>query len=325
MIHSLADSAQDARYALRSIRKDFRFFAFAMLIIGLGIGASTTVFSVMSPLMLRPLPFVKPERLVWVANSGTGGMSAVTSRTANLRDFRELNRSFEGLTGYNAFFEEESSNLVGVGEPERLVGVGVVHDFLEVLGVDPLIGRNFVLEEGIWGGRRAVILSHAFWTRRFGGDPSVVGTKVSLNNAPHEVVGVLPESFDFPSVFAPNSRVDFLKTWPISDETDRWGNTLSMIGRLKPEATVASAQADLDLIMEGLEEAEPKRWGLGARVSDLQSQIAGPFRSGFLLLAAAAAAVLLIVCVNLSNLLLRGPGVARRWPCAALWELLAAD
>ena len=304
----LAALLQDTRYAFRSIRKDFGFYAFAMLIIGLGIGASTAVFSVMSPLMLTPLPFEEPDRLVWVANNGTGGMSAVTSRASNLRDFRELNRSFDGLTGYFAFFEQGSYNLVGEGEPERLVGVDVAGDFLEVLGVQPLIGRNFDPEESLWGGRPAVILSHGFWTRRFAGEPGIVGTSITLDNTPSEVVGVLPSSFDFSSILAPHARIDFLRPFPISDETDRWGNTLSMIGRLKPGATVASAQADLDVVIKSLEEADPERWGLGAVVTNLQQQIAGPFRSGLLLLAAAAAAVMLIVCVNLSNLLLvKGP------------------
>jgi predicted permease len=301
---SLTAALQDGSYALRAIRKDLGFFSFAILMIGLGIGASAAVFSVMSPLMLRPLPFEEPERLVWIANSGTGGMSAVTSRTSNLRDFRDLNQSFEGLTGYNAFFEQGSYNLVGDGVPERLVGVDVAEDFLEVVGVAPLIGRNFVHEEGLWGGRRAVILTHVFWTRRFGADPSLVGTSITLNGEPYEVVGVLPPTFDFASIFAPRTRVDFLTTFPISDETDRWGNTTSMIGRLKPNATVTSAQAELDLILQGLQEAEPNRWGLGAVVVHLQGHIAGPFVSAMLLLAAAAAVVMLIVCVNLSNLLL---------------------
>ena len=303
MIH-LATAAQDARYALRTIKKDLRFFLFAMLIIGFGIGASTAVFSVMSPLLLRPLGFAEPERLVWVANSGSGGMSAVTSRTSNLRDFRELSESFNGLTGYFAFFESSSYNLVGDGEPERLIGVDVAQDFLDVLGVRPLHGRNFVPEEGIWGGRQAVLLTHAFWTRRFGADPAMVGTTITLNNEPNEVVGVLPPSFDFASIFAPHTRIDFLHPFPISDETDRWGNTLSMIGRLMPGVTAENAQEELDRIIVGLQEADPERWGLGAVVTPLQEQVAGPFRSGLLLLAGAAAMVMLIVCVNLSNLLL---------------------
>ncbi len=302
----------DARYALRAVRSDPRLVIFAVLIIGLGVGACTAVFSVLNPLLLRSLQFEDAERLVWIANDGEGGMSSVTSRTSNLRDFRALSDSFDGLTGYNAFFEGRSSNLVGRGEPVRLVGVGVADDFLDVLGVRPLHGRNFDRAEGQWNGPRAVILSHALWVRQFGSDPTVVGTSISLDDEPADVVGVLPPTFDFASVFAPHTRVDFLRTFAISDETDRRGNTLTMIGRLAPGATVASAQADLLRIIDGLEAADPERWGLGAVVTGMQTKIAGPFRSALLLLAAAALAVMLIVCVNLSNLLLAKGGRRRQ-------------
>ncbi|MEJ2542005.1 MAG: ABC transporter permease [Gemmatimonadota bacterium] len=304
----MAGLVQDVRYALRALRRDLGFFLFAALIVGLGIGATTAVFRVMNPLMLKPLPFHHPEDLVWVANQRTGGMSMRTSRTSNLRDFRSMNESFEALTGYFAFFEYESYNLYGDGLPERLVGVGVAQDFLPTLGIDPLVGRNFVDEESVWDGRPAVILTHGFWTRRYAADPGMVGRSIVLNDEANEVVGVLPPDFDFSSIFTPGSEVDFLYPFPISDETDQWGNTLAMIGRLRPGATVQSAQAELDLIVDQLQEADPDRWGLDAAVSPLQEQISGSVRSAMLLLAAAAGAVMLIACANLSNLLLaRGP------------------
>ncbi len=304
LTHKLSGLAQDARSAVREIRRDFGFYAFAALIIGLGIGANTAVFSVMSPLLLKPLPFDNSDRLVWVARAASGGMSAITSRTSNLRDFRAMNQSFELLTGYDAFFEQNSYNLVGDGVPERLAAVRVARNFLEVLGVQPLIGRNFVEEESVWDGRPAAILTHRIWIRRFGADPSIVGRSITLNDIPTEVVGVLPAAFDFSSTFTPGSPVDFLLPYPISDETDRWGNTTAIIGRLTPGATVASAQTDLDLVIDRLEAADPERWGLGAAVSGLKEQISGGFRSAMYLLAAAAGAVMLIACANLSNLLL---------------------
>jgi len=306
--------ARDLRYALRAVRREPGFFAFGALIIGLGVGACTAVFSVINPLMLRALPFYEPERLVWIANSGppSGGMSAVTSRTSNLRDFRELNQSFEDIAGYNAFFGQGRYNLIGGGEPEKLVGVGVTQQFLDVLGVRPLHGRNFVDEESVWGGRPAVILTNGFWMRRFGADPAIVGTQINVNGVPTDVVGVLPPSFDFATIFAPSTHVDFLRPWPIADETDQTGNSLSMIGRLRPGVTIESAQAELDAIVAGLQEREPDRWGLGARVSGLQAQISGAYRTAMILLAAAAGTVMLIVCVNLSNLLLaKGPKRAK--------------
>jgi len=295
----------DARSAIRAVRRDLGLVGFAVLIIGLGVGASTAVFSVMSPLMLRPLPFDDPGRLVWVANDDPeGGMSGVTSRTSNLMDFRREATSFDGLTGYFAFFEQRSYTLAGDGAPERLIGVDVAGDFLDVLGVQPALGRNFVDEEAAWGGRPAVVLTHGFWTRRFAADPSLVGSAITLDNEPWTVVGVLPPSFDFAGIFAPTTQVDFLLPFPISPETDNWGNTLSIVGRLRPGASPESAQADLNRVVQGLQEADPQRWGLAAVVSPLQEQISGPFRAGLLLLAAAAAGVMLIVCVNLSNLLL---------------------
>jgi len=292
------------RYAFRALRRDRGFFAVAVLIIGLGIGANTTIFSVVNPLLLRTLPFRDPERLVWVANSGTGGLSEVTSRTSNLRDYRRLSRSFEELTGYFAFFDYMSYTLTGDGEPERLVGVGVAQDFLDVLGIQPALGRGFVDEECVWNGRRAVLLTHGFWSRRFGADPSVVGRPITLNGEPTAVVGVLPASFDFASIFTPGSEIDFLNPFPICDETDSWGNTLSMIGRLAPGVTIEQAQAELDLINRQLKEADPGRWGLGAVVSELRGQITGRFRPALLVLACAVGVVLLIACTNLSNLLL---------------------
>lgn len=296
--------AQDIRYAARAIRSDIAFFVFATLIIGLGVGANTAVFSVMSPLLLRPLPFEDPERLVWVPLQAQGSMSAVTSRTSNLRDYRALNQTLDGLTGYMAFFEYDSYNLTGDGEPERLVGVGVARDFLEVLGIAPLLGRNFVDEEAVWDGRSAAILTHGFWMRRFAGDPAIVGSSISLNETPTEVVGVLPPGFDFASTFTPASRVDFLYPFPIADETDRWGNTMAMIGRRKPGVTVQQVQADLDRVIAQLKAEQPDRWGLSAHVMELREHISGGFRSAMLVLAAAAGAVMLIACANLSNLLL---------------------
>ena len=303
---------QDLRYAFRAARRDAGFFAFAVLILGVGIGANTAIFSIVNPLLLRPLPFEAAERLVWIANSGEGGRSAVTSRTSNLRDFRTLSTSFEALTGYNAFFDYDGYNLVGDGEPERLVGVGVARNFLEVLGIEPALGRNFVEEESIWNGRRAVLLTDGFWRKRYAADRAIVGRSITLNAEPTTVVGVLPASFDFASTFSPGTRIDLLLPFPISDETDRWGNTLAIIGRLEPGATVETAQAELDLINRQLAEADEGRWGLGAVVSGLQAHITGPYRRALYVLGFAVGLVMLIACANLSNLLLARGSTRRK-------------
>ena len=191
------------------------------------------------------------------------------------------------------------------------MGVGVTRTFLDVLGVQPAPGRNFVDEECVWNGRPAVILTYAFWQRRFGGDPAVVGRSLTLNGQASVVVGVLPASFDFASIFSPGSRIDILTPFPVSDETDRYGNTLATVGRLKPGASVAQAQEDLDGINEQLKREDPGRWGLGAAVTPLRAQVSGRFRRALVVLMCGVGAVLLIACANLSNLLL-ARSVSRR-------------
>ncbi len=295
---------QDVRYTFRTLRREPGFFAVAVLILSLGIGATTAIFSVVNAVLLRPLPFRDPERLVRVANTGTGGLSEVTSRSSNLRDWRRMNHTFEDMAGYFAFFDYGSYNLVGGGEPERLVGVGITQNFLDMLGVQPEMGRNFVDEECAWNGRRAALLTRGLWERRFHGDPGIIGRSITLNGNATTVVGVLPASFDFASFFSPGSRIDMLVPFPVTDETDRWGNTLAVIGRLKPGVSIQNAQADLDLINQQLQQADPGRWGLGSAVSGLREHITGQFRQALLVLACAVGVLLLIACTNLSNLLL---------------------
>jgi len=181
----LSDLRQDLLYGARSLKGAPGFFVVAVLTVGLGIGASTAVFSVVDALLLRPLPFHEPQRLVRVAlTAGDGGLSSVTFRTSNLRDWRRRCRSFESLTGYFAFFDFGSNTLTGDGEAERVVGVPVAQNFLDVLGVRLHLGRNFVDEEGVQNGRRALILSHRFWQGRYGGDPNIVGRPITLNGEP---------------------------------------------------------------------------------------------------------------------------------------------
>jgi putative ABC transport system permease protein len=263
--------AQDLRYALRTMRRDAAFCAVAVIILGLGIGANTAIFSVVNTVLFRPLPFRDPERLVWIANALPGaGLSGVTSRVSNYRDFRALNHSFADLTAYFAFSDYSSYTLTELGEPERLIGYGVAQNFFDVLGVRPAIGRGFDAEESKWNGRKAVILTHALWERRFGSDPRIVGRSITLSGQPTLVTGVLPETFDFAAVFTPGAKVDMLTPFPLTDETDRWGNTLAIIGRLKPGAGVRQAQAEFDLLTQQLRAAHPERGrSFGARLTGL--------------------------------------------------------
>jgi predicted permease len=299
-----ASLIQDLRYTFRTLRRDAGFAMFAVAIAGLGIGASSTVFSVVNTLLLRPLPFADPVRLVWIANHDTSGLSGQTTQVGHMVDLRERTQSMSAVAGYFAFYGVGDNLLSGRGEPERLSGVPVSENFFDLLGVQPQLGRTFTAQESAWNGPKAVLLSHGLWTRRFGSDPAIVGTSLTLNDEPHTVVGVLPESFDFASVFAPGSRFDLYFPFPLSPETNRWGNTMAMIGRLKPGVTAAAAQAETRLIAAQITREHPERNSFEGFVKPLADQVNGRMRLALWVLAGAVGVVMLIVCANLSNLLL---------------------
>jgi predicted permease len=296
---------QDLSYTLRSLRRDAGLTTFIVLIAGLGIGASSTVFSVVNTLLLRPLPFADADRLVWVANRETSGMSGQTTQVGHVLDLRERSRTLSALAGYFAFYGVGDNLLSGSGgEPERLSGVPVTANFFDVLGVQPLLGRNFTPDEAVWNGPDVVILSHGLWQRRFASDPGIVGRSLTLNNEPTTVVGVLPASFDFAAVFAPGSRFDLFFPFALVPETNRWGNTTALIGRLQPGVTAAQAQAEIRSIGEQIVREHPDRNGFTGFVKPLSEHVSGRLRLALWVLAGAVGMVMLIVCANLSNLLL---------------------
>src|SRR5271169_2827592 len=218
----ISDAALDLRYSFRGMRRDAGFATFVILIAGLGIGASSTVFSLVNALLLRPLPFRDSGRLVWISNDGLGSEEWST-QVGHFLDLRQRNQSFSDLAGWFAGYGTGDSKLTGTGEPERLTSVPVTQNLFSLLGVQPAIGRWFTAEEcqGRFGAPPAALLSHGFWQRRFASDPGVVGGKLTLNGAPVMVVGVLPASFDFASVFAPGTSIDIFIPWPLTGETDR--------------------------------------------------------------------------------------------------------
>jgi predicted permease len=295
---------QDLRYTVRTLRRDAGFAVFAVLIAGLGIGASATVFSVVNTLLLRPLPFTKPSELVWIANRDVPGLSGQTTQVGYLLDLREKTQTMSAVAGYFAFYGVGDNLLSGRGEPERLSGVPVSDNFFDVLGVKPMLGRSFNAQESAWKGPKAVMLGHAIWERRFSRDPRIVGTSLVINDEPHLVVGVLPESFDFATVFAPGSRFDLYFPFPLSPETNRWGNTMAMIGRLKPGVTAARAHAEVTALAPQMRREHPERNNFTGVVRPLADQISGNIRLAVIVLAGAVGMVMLIVCANLSNLLL---------------------
>ncbi len=257
--------AQDLQHSFRGMRRDAGFAAFAILIAGLGIGASSTVFSVVNALLLRPLPFRDPGRLVWIAN----GDDCTATQTEHYSDLRELNRSFSDLAGWSAYYRVGDSATDGnrraraphqrSRDPEllRIAGCATGHwKIVHRRGVPGEVFRS--------AGRAAELRLLA---RRFASDPNVVGRKLTLNNRPVTVVGVLPASFDFASVFAPGTPVDIFIPWPLTDKTKPAGNTMKIIGRLKPGATVQGAQAEFTLLGKQLESQHPERNGIAPRLS----------------------------------------------------------
>jgi predicted permease len=297
---------RDVRYAVRTLWRDAGFAAFAILIVGLGVGASCTIFSVVNTLLIRPLPFRDAGRLVWMANheDATGDMSAKTTQVDYLLDYRGKNESFEDLAAYFAFYGVGDAKVVGNGEPERLTSVPVSQNFFSLLGVEPEIGRQFSADECKWNGPRAVMLSHGLWERRFASDPKIVGSALPFDGGPATVVGVLPASFDFGTIFAPGSRIDIFEPFPLTPETNRWGNTLAIVGRLKPGVTLGKAQAEATILGKRFEQQHPKENDFDPKLFGLAEHVSGRLRPTLVVLACAVGVVMMIVCANLSNLLL---------------------
>src|SRR6476646_3683846 len=297
---------RDLRYAIRTMRRDYGFAIFAILIVGLGVGASCTVFSVVNTLLLRPLPFRDPGKLVWMANhkDDTNDMSGKTVQVNYLLDYREKNQSFEDMAAYFAFYGAGDWKLIGDGQPERLTSVPVTQNFFPLLGVKPQLGRSFTVEECKWRGPRVMMITDSLWRRKFAADPNIVGKALPFEGGAMTVVEVLPASFDFGTIFTPGSSVDMYEPCPLSPETNRWGNTIAIIGRLKPGASVGTAQAEAAILGKQLEQLHRDMNDFEPKISMLSEHVSGRVRPAVLVLASAVGVVMLIVCANLSNLLL---------------------
>jgi putative ABC transport system permease protein len=301
---NLESFVQDLRYSFRTLRRDAGFTVFAILVVALGVAASSTVFSVANALLMRPLPFRDPGRLVWIVNHDTAGLSGQTTQVGYMLDLRGKVQTLSEIGAYMAFYDVGDNLLTGTGEPERLSSVPVSDNFFQVIGVQPQIGRLFTAEECKWHGPKAVLLTHGLWARRFASDPQIVGRVLTMNDAPATVIGVMPAWFDFASVFNPGVRIDMFTAFPLSAETNRWGNTMAMIGRLNPGATAGQAQAELRSLGVELTRLHPERNTFEGFVRPLAEHVSGRMRAAVLVLAGAVGVVMLIVCANLSNLLL---------------------
>lgn len=301
---------QDLRYALRTLRKERGFAVVSMLILALGIAANTSAFSVVDAVLLRPLPFPESGRLVWLRSDkaiapetrATAGLSAVTYTVDAYEEYQRHNKSFQSVASYNPFFGNSEFTLMGQGEAMPVAGVMVSEGFFPALGVKPRRGRLFTHEECLKGGPEAVLLSDALWRNRFSADPGVVGRVITLSKVPMTVVGVLPASFDFGAVFAPGQRMDLFVPLRM-DVVRNWGNTLALVGRLKPGVTVQQAQAEADVVFTQIKEAHKDWWGnYASTLTNLKEYVSGKLRRSLIMLWCAVGLILLLVCVNLSNL-----------------------
>ncbi len=295
---------RDIRYTLRTLWRDRAFAAIAILILALGIGANIAVFSIINTLLLRPLPFANSNELAWLdSNRGLGGLSSLTYKIDVYDEYAKQNRSFEQVTAYMPFFGPGGYSLTGRGEPLALTGVMTDWNFFQTLGVQPQYGRAFLPGETAKGAAHVAILDNAFWRQHFNSDLSILNQSVTINKQSYTVVGILPPSFDFGAAFAPGQRIELFEPYPWED-IRQWGNTVFIIGRRKPGATVQSAQSEADLLLPQMR-ATHKDWysNYDTRVSSLSGHVRGKLRASLIVLWSAVGLILLIVCVNLANLL----------------------
>jgi predicted permease len=288
---------QDLMYALRRLRQAPGFTLVAITTLALGIGANSAMFSMVNAVLLRPLPFEEPDRLVRLAQTWEGRTTGVYS-PQNFLDVASAASDFESL----AAIDGGGLTLTGNGAPARLEGAGVSASFFDVLRVRPILGRGFAAGENEPGHTKVVVLGHRLWHERFGADPAAVGRTIQLNREPHVVVGVAPSGFSYP---------DGAEVWtPIEYDAvfrtkSRGAWYLGVIGRLKPDVPVAHAREEVSTIAARLAHEYPDAdEGVGGTVTSLHEAMVGESRPALLVLLGAVGLVLLIACVNVANLLL---------------------
>jgi predicted permease len=303
---TMGDLWQDLRFAGRTLRKSPGFTLLAILCIGLGVGVTSTIVSAVHAILIRPLPYERPDQLVAVyARQRARDEHGVNISYPDYVSWRDDSRSFAALgmwTWYALAFS-------GEGEPERVEGAAVTANLFPLLGVRPILGRHFLPGEEVRGQHRVVLLSHGLWLRRFGGDSGVVARTITVDGYPHVVVGVMPPDFAFP---------DRGEAWvPFAPDLAREsrGNRgyAGALGRLRPDVDLEAAQRDLDLISVKLQrEFSQDNFGWDAEVIPLRDDLVGDLRLPLLVFLGAVACVLLIVCANVANLTLtRGTGRQR--------------
>jgi putative ABC transport system permease protein len=290
---------RDLRLGARSLRKTPGFTLAAIVILGLGIGVNSAIFTVVNTVVLRPLPFPDADRVMrlWHTPPPMFDSPVFALSPANFVDWQEQSRSFERM----AIYRSGRRILTGQGEPAGLIVGRVSSDFLPILGLTPLVGRGFTAEEDRDGGPKAVLLSEATWRTRFGGDAAVVGRPIVVDGEPLTVAGVVPNA----PALASTVQLWIPLSWSAEERAVRNNHNYRAIAKLKPGVSVKQAQADLDAISTRLAQQYPadnKDWG--ALVTPLQEDLVGNSRSSLFVLLGAVGLVLLIACANLANLML---------------------
>jgi putative ABC transport system permease protein len=294
---------QDLRYAGRTLLKNPGFTVVVVLTLALGIGANTAIFSIVNGVLLQPLPYPHPEQLVVVARTAPRFDHPVPVSGPNFLDWRARATQFQFLAG----FDGRGFTVMFGDEPENVLGAAVSSNFLSVLQVAPILGRNFLEPEEHTGNDRVALISQAFWKERLGGDPGWVGRTLTINGQPFLVVGILPANFRY--VMMPRAQILI----PLNiEKTSRGENFMSVIGRTKPGVSLRQAQSEMDSIARALEKEYPAdNAEQGAMVIPMLSRVGSRIREALLIMLAAVGLVLLIACANVGNLLL-AQGVRRR-------------
>ena len=301
----MANLGQDFRFGWRTLRKNPGFAAVAVLVLALGIGANTAIFSVVNAVLLQPLPFDQPDRLVSLYHipppASFPGMTIFAVSPANFLDWRAQAHSFDGMSAYGF----GRYTMTGKGRPEVVRMVAVTDGFFALMHAEPLLGRAFVEGEDQDGRDHEVILSYDTWRDQFGANPAIVGSNIQLNDQAYAVVGVMPRGFEYPVY--PGYRPQMWKpqNWTAQDRAIRDNHNYGVIARLKSGVTLEQAKAELATISDRLAQQYPKDdKGWGATAIPLRDDLVGDVRSALLILLGAVALVLLIACANVANLVL---------------------